>query len=144
MELTQPVAPPKAHRGRILENETMDFDSTKIVGKTPTSIHQTTDEITFNFTDGSQCKFFHIQDCCETVEIEDVNGDWQDLIGNPLLVADERVSEDVPPRSECWDVSNTWTFYTFRGVGGSVDVRWHGSSNGYYSESVDFAFNEAT
>ena len=23
MELTQPVAPPKAHRGRILENETM-------------------------------------------------------------------------------------------------------------------------
>lgn len=105
-----------------------------IIGKTPVKLFVTDYEINFYFSDGSHAKFYHEQDCCECVEIEDVNGDWDDLIGNPLLVADERVSYG---ETDDYD-SETWTFYTFRGIGGSVDVRWHGSSNGYYSESVDF------
>ncbi len=108
----------------------------QIVGLTPVSIEQTEDEIKMDFSDGSSCTFHHYQDCCESVVVEDVNGDWSDLIGHPILVADERISHDEPGGFE----SDTWTFYTFRGNGGSVDVRWHGSSNGYYSESVDFSF----
>ena len=95
------------------------------------------DEIHFYFSDNSRCAFYHDQDCCESVTVDDVNGDWSDLIGSPLLVAEER--------SEHGDAeygTETWTFYTFRTVKGSVDVKWYGESNGYYSESVDFVYEE--
>ena len=109
-------------------------DLTKMIGKVPTKITQDEDSIHFTFDDGTACSFYHEQDCCETVWIEDVNGDWEDLIGTPLLVADEREGDAPPAEDVEW--SYTWTFYTFRSIKGSVDVRWFGTSNGYYSEGV--------
>ena len=113
-----------------------------IVGKTPVAVTQSGDRIVMQFADGSEATWWHYQDCCESVVVDDVVGDWADLYGHPLLVAEERVSDDHhgkrPEGLPVGDDSNTWTFYTFRSVGGSVDVRWHGSSNGYYSERVDF------
>ena len=120
------------------EHEIEELSS--VVGKTPTDIWQVgDDELYMKFSDGYILKLYHSQDCCESVEIDDVSGDWHDLIGKPLIVAESRTSEESPnPKSndDYWDESNTWTFYTFRGNGGSVDMRWHGSSNGYYSEEV--------
>lgn len=111
----------------------------EIIGKVPVFVEQGEDTVTMHFDDGSKGVWLHHQDCCETVVVDDVTGDWSDLYGHPILVAEERTSDtfDGPVR-DYMDDSNTWTFYTFRNVGGSVDVRWHGSSNGYYSESVDF------
>lgn len=112
----------------------------QIVGKTPVAINirrDNGDEIRMGFSDGSQCMWYHSQDCCEDVRIEDVCGSWNDLIGYPLLVAEERTEQ-----KDIKYGSMTYTFYTFRGVGGSVDVRWYGESNGYYSESVDFHLEE--
>jgi hypothetical protein len=90
------------------------------------------DQIIFYMSDNTKATMYHEQDCCENVTIEDISGDFDDLIGNPLIVAEERgESGDTDFGSE------TYTFYTLRGIGGSVDIRWYGESNGYYSERVD-------
>jgi hypothetical protein len=73
------------------------------------------------------------------VGIEDVEGDLADLEGSPLLVAEEVSGADAPPPpGEHVQESYTWTFYKFATAKGHVTVRWLGTSNGYYSERVDF------
>jgi len=42
-------------------------------------------EIVFTFLFGEKVRMYHYQDCCERVYLEDVCGDWADLIGYPLL-----------------------------------------------------------
>lgn len=90
------------------------------------------DKLVFATSDGFEVEFYHNQNCCESVSIEDISGDLTDLVGSPIMVAEERSNCS---ETEC--ASETWTFYTFRTMKGTVDVRWHGKSNGYYSERVD-------
>jgi hypothetical protein len=78
--------------------------------------------------------FYHAQDCCESVDINDICGDLQDLVGEPLFIAEE-VHGATEPDEEHYE-SYTYTFYKFATRKGYVDVRWLGESNGYYSESV--------
>lgn len=99
------------------------------------------DEImTFRTVDGRTFELYHDQSCCESVAIQDITGDLSDLIGEPLLRADEECSEDeLPggnPEGTCSD-SYTWTFYKLATRKGYVDIRWLGESNGYYSECVN-------
>jgi hypothetical protein len=95
------------------------------------------DEVIFTTIDDRVFKFYHEQDCCESVRVEDVCGDLGDLVGVPLNLADE-VSNYVHPEERDAE-SGTWTFYRFATIKGYVTIRWLGTSNGYYSESVDFA-----
>lgn len=90
------------------------------------------DKLVFATSDGFEVEFYHNQNCCESVSIEDISGDLTDLVGSPIMVAEERSNSE-----ETDSTSETWTFYTFRTMKGTVDVRWHGTSNGYYSERVD-------
>jgi hypothetical protein len=95
----------------------------------------------FKAEDESLFFFQHEQDCCEDVHIEDVCGDLKNLIGSPLLEAEEVSSENAPEvKPNRWqDESHTWTFYRFATIKGSVTVRWLGQSNGYYSEDVHYS-----
>ena len=102
------------------------------------------DELIFTLNTGEKYKLYHDQDCCEGVYIEEIIGDLEDLINTPILLAEEVVHEpDVTPEGvkpkEFYDDSFLWTFYKLATINGSVTIRWLGQSNGYYSESVDFA-----
>lgn len=112
----------------------------KLLGKTLKSVEQISDEkLVFTTTEGEVYKMFHRQDCCEHVTIEDVCGDLQDLVGEPILLAEEVTSDKNPEGiTKEYQESFTWTFYKLATRKGYVDIRWYGESNGYYSESVDF------
>jgi hypothetical protein len=79
---------------------------------------------------------FHERDCCEQVFLDDVIGDIDDLLNNPILIAEVSTNRDNPKNE--YDESCTWTFYKIATINGYVDLRWYGTSNGYYSEEVDF------
>lgn len=110
------------------------------IGKTFASItgmELGSERITFTTNSGSSFVMIHEQDCCETVLVEDVCGDYLDLIDTPILEASERSEHksDDPESSE----SSTWTFYRITTIKGTVVLRWLGTSNGYYSEGVSIA-----
>ena len=102
----------------------------------------------------------HTQDCCESVYLEDIEGDLEDLLDIPLVQAEEISSNDgepwraegkeanhfkleqaigllEPPPQRPDEESYTWTFYRLSTQAGGAVLRWYGSSNGYYGESVD-------
>ena len=123
--------------------------------------HDTTgadEKLVFETVDGKIYTMAHHQDCCECVYLDEIIGDLDDLINTPILLAREACSEDraeaerdilpddvyvynkLSSSFEQYDLpdeSETWTFYLFSTIKGSVTLRWYGSSNGYYSEGVD-------
>lgn len=114
----------------------------ELLGKTLVKISGAVgdDRIELQTSDGAFYAMYHLQDCCENVSVEDIAGDLQDLIGEPLLEAEEASSNENPEGVKPgYHDSFTWTFYKLGTRKGRVTIRWYGESTGYYSESVDFA-----
>ena len=110
-----------------------------LIGLTMISVENVDDEILFTTVQGDVYKLYHSQNCCESVYVEDITGDLKDLVGFPIAIAEESNSNENPEGVTMgYQDSFTWTFYKFATRKGYVDIRWYGSSNGYYSESVSF------
>ena len=116
-----------------------NFTVANLVGKTLSSVDYDGDAvILFNTTDGDTYKMYHKQECCEAVSVDDICGDLQDIVGSVILVAEEVSNMETPKTNIIARDSETWTFYKIDTAKGGVTIRWYGSSNGYYSEGVDF------
>jgi hypothetical protein len=112
-----------------------------MLGATIVSISGMQDEseaVIFTAQDGRSWHMWYQPDCCARCYIVQIDGDVQDLIGSPLLMSEE-ISNEGASAPEGYYESYTWTFYKFATIKGYVTLRWLGSSNGYYSESVSFA-----
>lgn len=108
-----------------------------LLGKTCTSVvNKDNAELIFTLDNGEVHKLYHYQDCCELVEITEIHGDLNDLVGEPLTEVEESISENTENKNSYTSI--TWTFYKLGTKKGHVTVRWQGESNGYYSERVDF------
>lgn len=126
---------------KINENMKKEVGIEELLGKTIVSIeglYKGSQEIIFKCSDETAYKMYHIQDCCEQVDLDDFYGEKDDLIDSPIIKAEVKINTDGNRRSQ-YDDSLTWTFYTLATSKGTVDLRWYGTSNGYYSERVDFA-----
>ncbi len=101
-----------------------------MLGLTMASVITFGDEMIFTAETGETFKFLHNQDCCESVYIDHQDGELSDLVGSPIVQAEEVSSDDtgfVDPD----DRDANWTFYNFATVKGSVQIRWIGISENY-------------
>jgi hypothetical protein len=101
------------------------------------------DHLSLECEDGSIYEMLYYAECCASCELIDGLEDLQALIGHKIEVAEEVESREMPAdKAADSEYSNpdsfTWTFYTIRTNQGTAVLRWYGSSNGYYSESVTF------
>jgi hypothetical protein len=127
----------------------------ELKGKTLTRVQNNGDEIVFEAESGEVYRQYYEQDCCASCDVEEIHGDLDDLIGTPILMAEEssstepddatkaarekeKAKEEAAGRYWYHQDSETWTFYRLATIKGSVTIRWYGSSNGYYSEQPTF------
>ena len=112
-----------------------------LLGKTLASIVVSEDKEKLLLTtlDHERYVFLHEPDCCESVYLDDIAGDLDDVIGSPIVQSEVVSEENTNPKPEGAgdDETWTWTFTKLATRKGSVTLRWVGISNGYYSENVD-------
>lgn len=107
-------------------------------GKDPVKI---CDEIHLVTEDGWLVRLYHKQDCCENVYLLETVGEIDNILHSPIIYVNEIINpplDDVMKSFTNSDTSSTWTFYLIETKKGSVVLKWLGSSNGYYDESVQF------
>lgn len=105
------------------------YDIDKLVGETFVSIsgmRKHSEAVYIELSNGDIVTMEH-PNTFSNVSIDDVCGDVEDLLNTPILKAE--VITDTS------DHKCTWTFYKFMTEKGWVDIRWCGTSNGYYSET---------
>lgn len=114
---------------------------TELMGKTLVEAKDDGEAILFKDTEGNRYSLHHDQNCCESVYVEDVVGNLEDLVGSPILMAEEEYNSDEPKKGDYVPESFTWTFYKFATIKGYVTIRFYGTSNGYYGESARLHVN---
>lgn len=124
-----------------------DLHFSDLVGKIFTEVYHNKEKTELYFVDNKRRNYsyqlYHEQDCCESVWLDDIVGDLNDLCNTPILMAYEASNHDevteAIKKTDEWIDSVTWTFYHLATIKGYVTLRWVGNSNGYYSEGVSFS-----
>jgi hypothetical protein len=112
----------------------VDFNN--LLNEVPIEIKQDeydgNDSIVFKMQSGREFMLCHRQDCCESVNLESIDGDINRLLNNPITIAYESYEEGNSKYE-----SSTWSFYHIGTTLDTVTIRFFGESNGYYSESAE-------
>jgi CRISPR/Cas system-associated protein Csm6 len=95
-------------------------------------LEENSDIVIFVFDDDTKMTQYHEQDCCESVLVGQVDSDPQRFIGAEMYTLQEKTEIGELEYGDTY----TYTFYTAVTSKGYLDWRWTGTSNGYYSESV--------
>jgi hypothetical protein len=95
-------------------------------------LKEDSEEVTINFGNDFKLVFYHDQDCCEYVRLEEYHGN----IKNGDIFRELKV-EEVNLEYEKYSHSSTATFIEVVTQNGLITMRWLGESNGYYSERCD-------
>lgn len=108
-------------------------------GKVFSDIKADNERVTFYINDIARYSLYHVQSCCETVEIDDIVGDLSDLIGKEIIKAEEIQSDTDLPDGISEDYFESWTysFYYLHTLDSCVTIKFFGTSNGYYSETAE-------
>lgn len=122
-----------------VEKAPKEVSMVDLVGCIVTSIKKEDNILRF-YTEDGVWEMYHEQECCEEVYIESIDGELEDLIDTPILRASEEISTIEDNDKNVEESDNIWTFYKLATIKGYVTIRWHGSSNGFYSEKVSLFF----
>jgi hypothetical protein len=114
-----------------LTNTTIDV----LIGQTLSKVISNEEEIIFYVDNKPIFKSYHMQDCCEDVGLVNTIGNLDDIVGSPIIYADQDEFDGPEPQ---YPDSYTWTYQVICTEKGKVRFEWLGTSNGYYSERVHF------
>jgi len=103
-------------------------------------LEKESDEVRIFTECGKEYLFYHDQNCCESVALNDFDGCADDMIGATIISAEAVSNKDSGEKPSEYADSWTWTFYKIETTKGGILMRWLGESNGYYSESVSFVW----
>jgi hypothetical protein len=109
------------------------FTYDMLIGKVVSRIERLvqSDEVHFYLDSGEVLRMWHYQACCEEVVLESVDTELSEVEGT--IKRFEETTLEVSS-DEQWTSA---TFYNITIGSTMFNMRWYGSSNGYYSESVD-------
>lgn len=97
------------------------------------------DAVKLTFDNGKILVFTHRQDCCESVHFSSSDYPITDMIGDTVNKIEVR-TESNDPNDEY--MSETWTFIYIHTTKGVNVMKWQGSSNGWYSETPDWIYED--
>lgn len=125
-------------------NETMEYPPSipYLLGKTIIEIIVISEDgekriLRMRMSDGEVLELSHQKDGLEDVYIESIVGDLNDLLNTPILKAEQASQKSDTSPEGSREESATWTFYKLATIKGYVDIRFFGSSTGYYSEDAE-------
>lgn len=123
-----------------------DVEWEELVGKTFKSIENKGDELLFEDTEGNCYRQIYYDDCCASCSVEEIHGDLEDLVGSPILFAEEVSNREpnaelVAERSAAYEKAKA----EFKPRSPGDEFYWYGPSpeNNWMNDSETWTFYKA-